>query len=148
MNIIIFILLFIAVAFIAVMTAGMQIQINKLTAITETHSGRIAENRARTENNDARIKKFSNATHTEVQKMWADTDSTILKLEEITRDIKRLDELETKVNVLNQKEEDTRENLLKTAEQVKKNQHNISEISSYYCNYVSRKDKDDEQKVE
>ena len=137
MTIVIFILLFIAVAFVAVMTAGMQIQINKLTAITETHGGRIAENRARAENNDARIKKISNATHTEIQKMWADQDSAILKLEAIAEDIKRLDALE-------KNEEDTRQNLLVVAEQVKKNQHNISEISSYYCNYVSRKDKDDE----
>lgn len=141
MNIIIFILLFIAVACIGVMTAGMQIQINKLTAITETHGGRIAENRARTENNDARIKKFSNATHTEIQKMWADQDSAILKLEEIAKDIKRLDELE----------EDTRKNLLIVAEQVKANirgieqtAHDTNEITKYYLNYVSRKDKDDE----
>ena len=137
MNIIIFILLFLAVAFVGVMTAGMQTQINKITTITETLSGRIAENKARTENNDARIKKISNATHTEIQKMWADQDSAILKLEEIAKDIKRLDTLESL-------EEDTRMNLVAVSEQVKKNQHNISEISSYYCNYVSRKDKDDE----
>ena len=137
MNIIIFILLFLAVAFVGVMTAGMQTQINKITTITETLSGRIAENKARTENNDARIKKISNATHTEIQKMWADQDSAILKLEEIAKDIKRLDALESL-------EEDTRMNLVAVSEQVKKNQHNISEISAYYCNYVSRKDKDDE----
>ena len=145
MTVVIFILLFIAVAFVAVMTAGMQIQINKLTAITETHGGRIAENRARTENNDARIKKFSNATHTEIQKMWADQDSAILKLEEIANDIKRLDELE----------EDTRKNLLIVAEQVKtnladiiqnsqeieQNTKGLRDIESYYVNYCSRKDK-------
>ena len=141
MNIIIFILLFLAVAFVGVMTAGMQIQINKLTAITETHSGRIAENRARTENNDARIKKFSNATHTEIQKMWADSDETITKLEAIAEDIKRLDALE-------KTEEDTRQNLLVVAEQVKNNKanieqntHDLREIESYYVNYCSRKDK-------
>ena len=144
MNIIIFILLFLAVAFVGVMTAGMQTQINKITTITETLSGRIAENKARTENNDARIKKISNATHTEIQKMWADTDSTILKLEAIAEDIKRLDNLE-------KTEEDTRQNLLVVAEQVRKNKDSIeeavrktTEISHYYCNYVSRKDKDDE----
>jgi len=131
MNIIIFILLFLAVAFVGVMTAGMQTQINKITTITETLSGRIAENKARTENNDARIKKISNATHTEIQKMWADQDSAILKLEEIAKDIKRLDTLESL-------EEDTRMNLVAVSEQVKKNQHNISEISSYYCNYVTK----------
>lgn len=131
MNIIIFILLFLAVAFVGVMTAGMQTQINKITTITETLSGRIAENKARTENNDARIKKISNATHTEIQKMWADQDSAILKLEEIAKDIKRLDALESL-------EEDTRTNLVAVSEQVKKNQHNISEISAYYCNYVTK----------
>ena len=132
MNIIIFILLFLAVAFVGVMTAGMQTQINKITTITETLSGRIAENKARTENNDARIKKISAATHAEIQKMWVDTDETIAKLEAIAEDIKRLDELE-------KTEEDTRQNLLAVAEQVKKNQHNISDISTYYCNYVSKK---------
>ena len=131
MNIIIFSLLFVAVALLGVMVATMQTQNSKLTSLTEANSGRIAEV-------DARLKEFKKATHTEVQKMWADTDSTVLKLEEIARDIKRLDELETKVNVLNQKEEDTRENLLKTAEQVKKNQHNISGISSYYCNFITK----------
>ena len=145
MNIIIFILLFLAVAFVGVMTAGMQTQINKITTITETLSGRIAENKARTENNDARIKKISNATHTEIQKMWADQDSAILKLEEIAKDIKRLDELE----------DDTRQNLLTVAEQVKtnladicqnsrdieQNTHDLREIESYYVNYCSRKEK-------
>ena len=141
MNIIIFILLFLAVAFVGVMTAGMQTQINKITTITETLSGRIAENKARTENNDARIKKISNATHTEIQKMWADQDSAILKLEAIAEDIKRLDNLE-------KTEEDTRQNLLVVAEQVKNNKanieqntHDLREIESYYVNYCSRKDK-------
>lgn len=142
MNIIIFILLFLAVAFVGVMTAGMQTQINKITTITETLSGRIAENKARTENNDARIKKISNATHTEIQKMWADQDSAILKLEAIAEDIKRLDNLE-------KTEEDTRQNLLVVAEQVKNNKanieqntHDLREIESYYVNYCSRKDKE------
>ena len=135
MNIIIFILIVAVAAVTAILISQMQVQINKLSAMTEENSGRIFEIHALEQNNETRIKKISSATHTEVQKMWADQDSAILKLEEITKDIRRLDELDTKINALNQKEEDTRENLLKTAEQVKKNQHNISEISKYYVNF-------------
>lgn len=134
MNIIIFILLFVAVALLGVMIATMQTQNSKLTSLTEANSGRIAEV-------DARLKEFKKATHTEVQKMWADQDSTILKLEAIAEDIKRLDNLE-------KTEEDTRQNLLVVAEQVKKNKanieqntHDLREIESYYVNYCSRKDK-------
>ena len=134
MNIIIFILLFVAVALLGVMVATMQTQNSKLTSLTEANSGRIAEV-------DARLKEFKKATHTEVQKMWADQDSAILKLEAIAEDIKRLDSLE-------KTEEDTRQNLLVVAEQVKKNKanieqntHDLREIESYYVNYCSRKDK-------
>ena len=122
----------------AILISQMQVQINKLSAMTEENSGRIFEIHALEQNNETRIKKISSATHTEVQKMWADTDSTILKLEAIAEDIKRLDNLE-------KTEEDTRQNLLVVAEQVKKNKanieqntHDLREIESYYCNYITK----------
>ena len=141
MNIIIFILIVAVAAVTAILISQMQVQINKLSAMTEENSGRIFEIHALEQNNETRIKKISSATHTEVQKMWADQDSAILKLEAIAEDIKRLDNLE-KI------EEDTRQNLLVVAEQVKKNKanieqntHDLREIESYYVNYCSRKDK-------
>ena len=141
MNIIIFILIVAVASVTAILISQMQVQINKLSAMTEENSGRIFEIHALEQNNETRIKKISSATHTEVQKMWADQDSAILKLEAIAEDIKRLDNLE-------KTEEDTRQNLLVVAEQVKKNKanieqntHDLREIESYYVNYCSRKDK-------
>lgn len=146
MNIIIFILIVAMAAVTAILISQMQVQINKLSAMTEENSGRIFEIHALEQNNETRIKKIGNATHAEVQRTWADTDETIRRLEKVTEDIRRLDELEA----------DTRQNLLTVAEQVRKNKENVEEairqttdISHYYCNYITKgiadgKDKDNE----